>query len=197
MTRSRSHSAHSDNSSSTSGLVGATVKGILVTAGVAAVANLGRKMIVQAPTAMAADWCEGLIKEHQATLEAIDTLAEVSADHPHKRAMLLTSLTHMITKHAMQEEHVVYPMLRRGEETEAVNSLHGDHGEVKAMLYEMAEMDKASPAFSETLERLRDALEDHMREEEDILFPALRNRLTDDENHKLTRTMNMAGLKLA
>jgi iron-sulfur cluster repair protein YtfE (RIC family) len=196
MTRASSRSRHSDHSFSVGGIVGSTVKSILVTAGVAAVANLGRKMIVQAPTAMSNDWYEGLAKEHEATLAVIDQMLELSEEHPQKRAMLLMNLKHMLTKHAMQEEHVIYPMLRR-EEAEAVDGLNTDHGEVKAFLYELGEMDKTDPAFNETLEQLREALEDHMREEEEVLFPALRKRLTDEENRKLSRTMNMAGFVLA
>jgi hemerythrin superfamily protein len=193
----RSHSRSHSDSFTLSGLVGSTVKSILVTAGVAAVANIGRKMIVQAPTAMSEDWFEGLAKEHQATLDVIDQMLQTSADHPQKRAMLLMNLNHMLTKHAMQEEHVIYPMLRREEDTETVDSLNSEHGEVKALLYELGEMDKSAPAFTETLEELREALEEHMREEEEVLFPALRKRLSDEENRKMSRSMNLAGFALA
>lgn len=193
----RSHSRSRSDSSSVSGLVGSAVKSILVTAGVAAVANIGRKMIVQAPTAMSEDWFEGLAKEHQATLDVIDQMLQTSADHPQKRAMLLMNLKHMLTKHAMQEEHVIYPMLRREEDPETVDSLNSEHGEVKALLYELGEMDKSAPAFTETLEELRQALEEHMREEEEVLFPALRKRLSDEDNRKMSRSMNLAGFALA
>lgn len=175
-----------------------TAKSVLVTAGVAAIANIGRKMVTQAPTAMARDWCEGLTREHEATLAAIDKLAATSADHPQRRTVQLTALKHMIGKHALQEENVVYPMLRRSPEGgETFGDLHKDHGEVKAMLYELTETDKADTAFDATLRNLRDALEEHMREEEEVLFPALRERLSEAENRKLTRAMNMAGVMVA
>lgn len=192
----RSHARHPRPSASGS-LVGSTVKSVLVTAGVAAIANMGRKMVTQAPTAIARDWCEGLTREHEATLAAIDKLANTSADHPQRRAMQLTAIKHMITKHALQEENVIYPMLRRQESAEAADGLNEDHGLIKALLFELTEMDKADPAFITTLERLRETLQEHMRQEEDVLFPALRDRLSDAENRKLTRTMNMAGVMFA
>jgi iron-sulfur cluster repair protein YtfE (RIC family) len=192
MTHSRTHNGQGSGS-----ILGSSVKGLLLTAGVAAIANLGRKMAVQAPTAMAQDWCEGLIKEHKATLAVIDKLEQISPEHPERRSMLLMNLKHMITKHAMQEENVIYPVLRRGDNGDAADQLNSDHGEVKAMLYELGHMDKGDPAFNETLGRLRSALEEHMRQEEDELFPALRERLSDEENKKLSREMNMAGLMLA
>ncbi len=174
-----------------------TAKSVLLTAGVAALANLGRKMAVQAPTAMASDWADGLAREHAATLAAIDKLVEVPPMSVQRRTLGLTSLKHMIAKHALQEENVVYPMLRREESEEAFRALHEEHGEVKAMLFELGDMDKSDPAFEETLMRLRGVLEEHMRKEEEVLFPALRARLSEEENRKLARAMNMAGVLVA
>ncbi len=173
-----------------------TARSVLVTAGVAAIANIGRKMVTQAPTALASDWCEGLIREHEATLAAIDRLLASSPEHPQRRTVQLTALKHMIAKHALQEENVIYPMLARDHEA-AAGDLNREHGEVKAMLFELTQMDKADPVFAVTLQRLRAALEAHMREEEEELFPALRERLTAEENRKLTRSMNIAGVMVA
>lgn len=192
MVHSRTHSARTGSS-----FLGSSVKGLLITAGVAAIANLGRKLAVQAPTAMSEDWCEGLTKEHKATLAVIDKLQKVSPEHPERRTMMMVSLTHMISKHAMQEENVIYPMLRRGESPEATDALNREHGEVKAMLHELNHMEKSDASFNDKLGELRSALEEHMREEEDTLFPALRERLSNDDNRKLSREMNMAGLMLA
>lgn len=185
------------NTAHESSMLGTSIKGLLLTAGAMTLANLGRKLAVQAPTAMAHDWCDGLAKEHKATLAVLEKLEQVSPEHPHRRTALLTSLTHMISKHALQEENVIYPMLRRKEGDETAASLNSDHGSVKAILYELAHMDKADTGFSDLLSTLRGELEDHMRDEEDRLFPALRQSLSDEENSRLTREMNMAGLMLA
>lgn len=181
----------------TGSVLGATARSVLVTAGVAAIANIGRKVATQAPTAMASDWSEGLAREHDATLAAIDRLAAITADHPQRRAVQLTAIKQMIGKHALEEENIIYPMLRRRSEGSDIGRLHKEHGEVKAMLFDLTHMDKADPDFDVTLRRLRDALEEHMREEEDVLFPALRERLSAEENRKLTREMNLAGVMVA
>lgn len=190
MSRARTRKTASYEPASSGSLLSATAKSVLVTAGVAAIANIGRKMATQAPTAMANDWCEGLVREHEATLAALDKLAATPAEHPQRRTVQLTSLKHMISKHAIEEENVIYPMLRRDDESGAVPDLHKDHGEVKAILFELTQMDKGDPGFGTLLQRLRNALEEHMREEEEVLFPALRARLSEAENRKLTRTMN-------
>ncbi|UYV15754.1 hemerythrin domain-containing protein [Porphyrobacter sp. ULC335] len=197
MPRTQFRKSRSREATTTTSVIASAAKSVLVTAGVAALANIGRKIVTQAPTAMASDWCEGLIREHEATLAALDKLAAISAEHPQRRAVQLTMLKQLITKHALEEENVVYPMLRRGGDGDAVGDLHKDHGEVKAMLYELSQMDKADPAFDVTLEGLRSSLQEHMRQEEEVLFPALRAQLSDEENRKLTRTMNMAGVMVA
>ncbi|WP_073974721.1 hemerythrin domain-containing protein [Erythrobacter donghaensis] len=194
-TSARSHARKARNQEPSS-FIATAARSVLVTAGVAAIANLGRKAMTQAPTAMARDWCEGLTREHEATLAAIDKLMATSAEHPQRRTMQLTAIKHMITKHALQEENVIYPMIAR-EAADATGELNKEHGEVKAMLFELTRMDKADPGFATTLAQLRSALEEHMREEEDELFPALRERLSDEENRKLTRAMNMAGVMVA
>jgi iron-sulfur cluster repair protein YtfE (RIC family) len=40
-------------------------------------------------------------------------------------------------------------------------------------------------------------IEKHMREEEDDLFPKLREQLSDEQNKHITVAMNKEGLKLA
>ncbi|MCL9999504.1 MAG: hemerythrin domain-containing protein [Erythrobacter sp.] len=194
-TSARSHAPNA-RSEEPSSIIATAARSVLVTAGVAAIANLGRKAMTQAPTAMARDWCEGLTREHEATLAAIDKLMATSAEHPHRRTVQITAIKHMITKHALQEENVIYPMIAR-EAADATGELNKEHGEVKAMLFELSRMDKADPAFATTLAQLRSALDEHMREEEEVLFPALRDRLSQDENRKLTRAMNMAGVMVA
>lgn len=191
----RTHARKTRHEEHTS-VIATAAKSVLVTAGVAALANLGRKVVTQAPTAMASDWCEGLIREHEATLAAIDKLMATSIDHPQRRVVQLTAIKHMIGKHALQEENVIYPMLAR-EAGDAAGALNKEHGEVKAMLFELTRMDKTDPGFATMLAELRAALEEHMREEEDVLFPALRERLSDAENRKLTRDMNLAGVMVA
>jgi hypothetical protein len=40
-------------------------------------------------------------------------------------------------------------------------------------------------------------LEEHMRMEEEDVFPAFRNALSPEQNMRLTATMNKEGLKMA
>jgi hemerythrin superfamily protein len=174
-------------------LWGAAAAGVAV--GVAAM--IGRKVAVQAPTALAGEWDAALAAEHAAVAKLFDALEETTSKNATKRSMLLAQLKHALAKHALQEENTIYPALRDAGQTEAADGLNKDHGYVKQYLYELTNCPKESEAFLSILRRFREDLDRHVREEEDTLFPALKAQLSVEANRKLTVAMNKEGFKLA
>ena len=182
--------AISNNAGLVAGAVGAgVVTGIL--------AMIGRKVAVQAPTYLAGEWDEALAAEHKATLKLFDALEATDETNTTKRSMLLTQLKHALAKHALEEENAIYPALRESGEIEGADELNHEHGYVKQYLYELGNMEKSGPAFLVTLAKFRTDIEDHMREEEQVLFPALRAKLSPERNKQLSNAMNKEGFKLA
>lgn len=177
----------------TGAFIGAAAIG--VAAGLAA--NLGRKAVVQGVTAAAGDWMDGLKAEHRATLAIFDALEQTADNHVRRRSMLLTQLKHALSKHAFQEENVVYPAMRQHGQVEAADGLNRDHGYVKQYLFELTELDKGSPAWMEKVRAFRTDLENHVREEEDELFPTLHAALGEAGNKHVTLAMNKEGFKIA
>jgi hemerythrin-like domain-containing protein len=106
-------------------------------------------------------------------------------------------LKHAISKHAFQEENVVYAMMRDQGLTEAADHLNHEHGYVKQYFFDLTEMPRNDPAWLPKLKEFRGLIESHMREEEDELFPKLRDQLSDEQNKHITAAMNKEGLKLA
>ncbi|NTS63868.1 hemerythrin domain-containing protein [Sphingomonas sp. HHU CXW] len=168
-------------------------------AGVAAglAVNLVRKAAVQAPTVMAGNWDEALAAEHAAALKLFDLIEASDDSDPGRRAVLLMQLKHAIGKHAFQEENVVYAMMRDQGLTEAADHLNHEHGYVKQYFFDLTEMPKSDPAWLPKVKEFRAMIEQHMREEEDDLFPKMRAKLSDKQNKHITRAMNKEGLKLA
>lgn len=189
----RSSRKSSANGVSTGALVGVAAAGVAV--GVAAM--IGRKAAVQAPTALAGDWDAALAAEHAATLKVFDALQATTSRNTTRRAMLLANLKHMLAKHAMQEEDVIYPAMRDSGAVEAADHLNSDHGYVKQYLYELTNCPRDSERFLEIVNKFRTDVEKHMREEEDRLFPALKAGQSPEQIAKLTRAMNLEGFKLA
>ena len=177
----------------TGAMIGAAAAGVAI----GLIANLGRKAVVQAPTALAGDWDQALVAEHAAVLKLFDAMQATSERNTTKRSMLLTQMKHALAKHALQEENVIYPALRDGGQTQAADHLNHDHGYVKQYLYDLDNMAKDSPAFLGKVAEFRSAIEEHAGEEENTIFPALKARLSEEENKHLTFAMNREGFKLA
>lgn len=177
--------------------------GVIATAAVAGAAvgfaaNIGRKLIMQAATAGGhTAWDEALKAEHEATLAVFDKIEATKDSQTTLRSTLLTKLKAALSKHAIEEENVVYPAMREANFAHDADSLNGEHGYVKTYLYELENMSKDSPDFLPRVRDFRSMIEEHMKMEENEVFPRLRETMTEEQNRKLSMTMHKEGLKLA
>lgn len=163
----------------------------------ALLANPARKLAMQGAEAIGAkDWVEALMLEHRAVSKMFDALLQTTENDAGKRKSGLLAIDHALTRHAMEEEMVIYPALRRVDEEQAQSLFH-DHFEVKTFLSELAFDIKASdPAWLTRLEEFKRTLDEHMREEEEDVFPAFRARMSTEENAQLTKHMHLQGMKV-
>ena len=192
-TKSKTTQSKPDRKSGTGALIGAAAIG--VAAGL--VANLGRKVAVQGVTTAAGDWVDGLKAEHAIALAIFDTIEKTDDTQVRRRSLLLMQLKHALGKHAFQEENVVYPAMRRHGQADAADALNRDHGYVKQYLFDLTEIARSDPRWLPKVRAFRADLEKHIREEEDVLFPALKAALGETGNRHVTRAMNKEGFKLA
>lgn len=160
-------------------------------------ANIGRKAVVQGMTAAAGEWDQALQTEHQATLTIFDKLQATTETNTAKRKFLLMQLKHALAKHAHQEENVVYPAMRANGLTDEADELNKEHGYVKQFLFDLTEMEPSDTRWAATVSEFRTQIEEHMREEEETLFPSLREKLGDEGNLHITAAMNKEGFKVA
>ena len=174
-------------------LVGAAVAG----AAVGLAANMGRKLFVQFSSGAAGDWFEALKTEHEMTLAIFDKIEATDDDQTMMRSHLLAKLKYALSKHAIQEEMVIYPALRQASETDEADDLTSDHGYVKTYLYELETLANDDPQWIARVRDFRTMIEEHMREEENDIFPRLRDQLSEEQNAKLTSMMNKEGFKFA
>jgi len=163
----------------------------------ALLANPARKLAMEGAEALATrDWVEALTLEHRAVQKIFEALLQTSERDVGRRKAGLAAIDHALTKHAMQEEMVIYPALRRVDE-DAAQRLFSDHFEVKTFLSGLAfDVDAASQLWLERLRAFKETLDAHIREEEDEIFPAFRARMSEEENARLTRRMHMQGVKV-
>ena len=174
-------------------LIGAAVAG----AAVGLAANMGRKLFVQMTSAAAGDWFDALKTEHAMTLAIFDKIETTDDSQTGQRTALLAKLKYALSKHAIQEEMVVYPALRQANHTSDADHLSEDHGYVKTYLYELETMPKDSPEWLARVRDFRQMIEGHMREEENDIFPRFRQMLSEEQNSRITAMMNKEGFKFA
>ena len=197
--RGESRSARSDESPFRwgGGQTGVLAAAAVAGAAVGFAANYGRKFLVQGIGAAAGDWADTLKAEHAAALALFDKLEATSDDQTWMRAHLLTKLKYALDRHAQQEESVIYPALREANSAHDADALNSEHGYIKTYLYELGTMPNDSPDWLARVRDFRSMIQEHMRMEEDEVFPKFRNQLSDEQNAKLSAMMSKEGLKMA
>ena len=179
------------------GQTGAIAAAAVAGAAVGLAANFGRKFLIQGMGSAAGDWADVLTAEHQAALAIFDKIEATDDDQTTTRSHLLMKLKYALTKHAHQEESVIYPALREANSAHDADALNAEHGYVKTYLYELETMPNDSAEWLARVRDFRSMIKEHMRMEEDEVFPKFRNSLSEEQNSKLTAMMNKEGFKLA
>jgi hemerythrin superfamily protein len=174
-------------------VLGAAITGMAI--GFAA--NYGRKFLMQGLESTAGDWDDILAAEHEMTLAIFDKMLATDESQTWKRNMLLMKLTHALDKHAHQEEMVVYPALREANLAVDADHLEGEHGYIKTYIYELKNMGPNSPNWLEKVREFRALVSKHAHMEEEEVFPAFKQDLTEEQNKKITGMVNADGFWMA
>jgi hypothetical protein len=87
-----------------------------------------------------------------------------------------------LTVHAQIEEEIFYPALRDAiDEPELLDEAQAEHNEAKAMIAQIRQMGTADAAMDDLVAQLNRAIEHHVKEERDELFPKARTSDLDLE----------------
>jgi hemerythrin superfamily protein len=197
---SRSNGRRSDRSGGSAFRWGSAQGGALAAAAVAGAAvglaaNYGRKFLMQGLGT--ADWADALKIEHEMTRTIFDKIEATSDEQTTMRSALLAKLKYALDKHAHQEENVIYPALREANSAHDADALNSEHGYVKTYLYELETMSNDSEEWLARVRDFRAMIEEHMRMEEEEVFPKFRETLSEDQNAKLSAMMHKEGMKMA
>ena len=176
---------------------GALVGAALAGAAIGFAANFGRKFLTQSLSGASGDWDEVLATEHDMTMAIFDKMLATDETQTFKRKMLLAKLTHALDKHAHEEEMVVYPALREANEAHDADLLEGEHGYVKTFIYELNQMGPDAPNWLEKVREFRALVQKHAHMEEETVFPRFKERMSEEQNAKITSLVNRDGFWMA
>lgn len=194
----RSSSGNKSTSSSRSAFswgegAGPIIAAALGGAALGLAANFGRKFVTQAVSGVSGDWDEVLATEHDLTLAVFDKMLATDSSQTWKRSMLLMQLTHMLDKHAHEEEMVIYPALREADQSVEADQLNSEHGYIKTFIYELTKMGPDASNWLEKVREFRTLVAEHAKMEEEQVFPAFKGSLDEEQNAKLTALLNKDG----
>ncbi len=157
--------------------------------GVLAGLAIGRtgKVAAKAKMLLHGDW-EGQLKaEHRAVRKLLKAMVETDIGEAPKRAALLAETADVLTRHAVEEENVIYPALRAAGAGEAVKGLLADHAGMKTLIRRLEDTSLEDPEWEARAKALKVLAYRHMLQEERDLFPLLHDHADRAETHKLTR----------
>jgi hemerythrin superfamily protein len=121
------------------------------------------------------DELELLKHDHQAVKSLFDQIDET--EDAKQRKKLFDQIDTELNIHAHIEETVFYPEMRKIDELkDMVQEALEEHQEVKTLLEEMEALDPENEQFSASLEELMENVEHHVAEEEDEMFPKVREQ---------------------
>lgn len=134
---------------------------------------------------------DALIQDHRALRALLDQMAESADDAALTRTQLLFRLKRRLSAHAMAEEDVIYPMLRdRGNGGDGAMHLYEEHAQMKILLYRLEQTAKHGAEWRELAGELGTLFDRHIRQEEDVEFPELRDSLDQHDVSRLSAKMH-------
>ncbi len=133
------------------------------------------------------DWEKQLKSEHRAIKRLCKAMAETEVGEAAKRSALLEQVADALTRHAVEEENIVYPALTAAGVGSEVGDLFDDHAEMKTLIRQLETMGPEAPEWGPAALSLKGLVYRHIRQEETDIFPLLHDAATDDRNAGLTK----------
>ena len=130
------------------------------------------------------DAIELLEQQHRHMESLFEALLSASAEDGEHRQEIFDQLADALAGHTIIEEQLFYPVAKRIDEEIIRESLE-EHLEVKRMLAELLNLDPDDDAFEGKVQEMKEAVEYHVMEEEEELFPEVRRNLDADRRTEL------------
>ena len=130
-----------------------------------------------------------LHQAHETVSELIEKLQDTTGGAEKTRTNLCQQIKHALLAHTEFEESVFYPAVRElnAEAANEVEAALGEHEEVDQMLDELEEMEPTSEEFMETVTQLQEAILEHVRHEEEKIFPLARKGIESEDAEEMSQ----------
>jgi hemerythrin superfamily protein len=130
------------------------------------------------------DAIELLEQQHRQVDDLFERLLSADEEDTDQRQELFDQLADALAGHTIIEEQLFYPVCKRFDEELIQESLE-EHLEVKRMLAELLDLDPGDDEFEAKVQEMKEAVQHHVTEEENELFPEVRHTLDADRRNEL------------
>lgn len=117
-------------------------------------------------------------------------------DDPQKIQEYFGQIYKDLTAHAEAEEEVVYPAVRPFYGEHDTQELYDEQAEMKQILESLKSMSPSASEFKTQVNRLKDMVMDHVRQEESTMFAAIRNNCSDEQKEQMATQFKTAKSKI-
>jgi iron-sulfur cluster repair protein YtfE (RIC family) len=138
-----------------------------------------------------------LLKTDHRTVDAL--FGQVKSNEDGNNAATFRKIKDELDVHAHIEEQIFYPhLLEKGDKElkKIVREGLEEHGQVKDLLVELAELAGTSPTFKAKLTVLMENVEHHVEEEEDEMFSMVRDQIPEEPLQQLGSLMQAEKMKV-
>ena len=115
---------------------------------------------------------------------------------PQKRQEYFGQLYKDLNAHSRAEEEVAYPAVRGRYPDGDLKELYDEQAEMKVLMDQIRSMNPASEDFMNAIHRLKDIVMDHVRQEENTYFAAIRDNFSSAESEQLATKFKAAKSKI-
>ena len=135
--------------------------------------------------AMGHDPFEPLIRGHRIFESLLTRMEDTPDEPPGRRIQLFLRLKRRLAAHALAEEDIVYPLLHdEADAKQEARGLYDEHADIKMHLHALEQMPDG-PKWTTRVRTLRELVEKHARDEEEVEFPRLRQLLSERDKSRL------------
>lgn len=130
----------------------------------------------------AGDAIELLETDHEDVKVLFADYEELVADgaSAEERARLARQICNALIAHSTVEEEIFYPAARDAiDQPELLDQAAAEHDSAKALIAQIQRMDPSDSDYDRTVMQLQDAIDDHVHEEENELFPRVQESEID------------------
>jgi hemerythrin-like domain-containing protein len=140
------------------------------------------------------DAIDFIIEDHERFRDALGRYEELDDDATDDKRTLVDELIADCTRHGSMEEHAFYPFVldRVPDVEEDIREEIEEHHVLELIMRELAEHPADDPQFDAKVEVFAENLLHHLEEEEEELFPVLRQHLSSETLEALTDDLRTA-----